>query len=74
MRMAEELDAQQTTHDLQVRQARRRAEDAWRAKNYSEVVSALAPIQEHLSPSEVMKFDYAKRHRKTRRRTEGGRS
>lgn len=33
MRMAEELDAQQTTHDLQVRQARRRAEDAWRAKN-----------------------------------------
>jgi hypothetical protein len=63
MRLVEELDAQRTTRDLQVRQARRRAENAWRAKNYSEVVSALAPIQEYLAPSELMKFDYAKRHR-----------
>lgn len=62
MRTAEELDAQGTTHDLHMRQARRRAEDAWGAKNYSEVVAALAPIQEHLTPSELMKFDYAKRH------------
>lgn len=62
MKTVEELDAQRTTHGIEARQARRRAEAAWRAKNYSEVVSALAPIQEHLVPSELMKLDYAKRH------------
>jgi hypothetical protein len=62
MRTIEEFDAQRTTHDLQMRQAGRRAEDAWRAKNYGEVVDALAPIEEHLTPSDMMRFDYAKRH------------
>jgi hypothetical protein len=58
----EESDAMRTTRELQIRQARRLAEQEWQSKNYAKVVSILSPIQEELTNSELAKFIYAKKH------------
>jgi hypothetical protein len=66
----EESDAMRTTRDLQIRQARRLAEQEWQSKNYAKVVSILSPIQEELSNSEFAKFVYAKKHSQSQRNTQ----
>jgi hypothetical protein len=66
LRGIEECDAMRTTRDLQIRQARRLAEQEWQSGNYAKVVSILAPIQEELTDSELAKFVYAKKRLESR--------
>ena len=44
-----------------VRNARARAEEAFRKKHYREAVTAYESIEEHLSPAETKKVEFAKR-------------
>ena len=47
--------------ETQLEQARRKSESAWAAKNFGKVIEILAPFQEHLSPSDLKKLEYAKK-------------
>lgn len=44
--------------------ARKRADRAWRAKDYAGVIAALAPIEEHLSAAERARLQYCRKHRR----------
>lgn len=48
--------------DVELQQARRKADDAWRQKDYSLVVKNLKPLRDSLSPSEVAKLEFAEKH------------
>jgi len=48
--------------ETQLEQARKKAESAWREKDFEKVVQAFAPLQEHLNSSDLKKFEYAKKH------------
>jgi len=43
-------------------QAKRTADAAWAEKDFGKVVRVLAPLQEHLNPSDLKKLEYAKKH------------
>lgn len=46
--------------EVQLEQARKKLESAWTGKDFRKVVQVLTPLQEHLSPSELKKLEYAK--------------
>lgn len=48
--------------DVELQQARRKADDAWHQKDYSLVVKNLKPLRDSLSPSEVAKLAFAEKH------------
>ncbi len=48
--------------DVNLTQARRRLDGAWHAKNYAEVVALLEPLRDALTPTELHKLEYAKKH------------
>ena len=48
--------------DTQLEQARKNSESAWAKKDFQRVVQALAPLQEHLNPTDLKRLEYAKKH------------
>jgi len=48
--------------ETQLEQALKKSESAWAEKDFGKVVRVLAPLQEHLSPSDLKKLEYAKKH------------
>lgn len=48
---------------IELDRARNGAASAWRSEDYSEVVKQFEPLREYLSPSEVAKLEYCRRHR-----------
>jgi len=48
--------------ETQLEQAHIKSESAWAEKDFGKVVRVLAPLQEHLSPSDLKKLEYAKKH------------
>jgi hypothetical protein len=48
--------------ETQLEQVRKKSESAWAEKNFEKVVQVLAPLQEHLNPSDLKKLEYAKKH------------
>jgi hypothetical protein len=48
--------------ETQLKQAHKESESAWAEKDFERVVQTLAPLQEHLNPSDLKKLEYAKKH------------
>lgn len=48
--------------ETQLEQARKKSELAWAEKDFAKVFQILAPLQEHLTPSDLKKLEYAKKH------------
>jgi len=46
----------------QLEQAHKKSESAWAEKDFDRIVQTLAPLQEHLNPSDLKKLEYAKKH------------
>lgn len=47
---------------VNLRQARRKLDAAWHAKDYAEVVALLRPLRDALTPTELHKLEYAEKH------------
>ena len=47
--------------EVQLEQARIKCEDAWRKKDFVEIVKILAPLREHLSSVELNRLEYARK-------------
>jgi len=48
--------------EMNLAQARQKLAAAWRAKNYAQVISALRPLRDALTPRERRKLEYAEKH------------
>lgn len=48
--------------EVNLRQARRKLDAAWHAKNYAEVVALLRPLRDALTSIELHKLEYAEKH------------
>lgn len=55
-----ERESEIYAHERDLRVARARSEIAWAKKNYSDVVRALVPVEQYLSPAEMKRLDYAR--------------
>ena len=48
--------------DMELNRIRPKAEEAWHNKRYDEFIRIYEPIQNYISPAEVKKLEYAKKH------------
>ncbi|NRA40526.1 MAG: hypothetical protein HRU15_20445 [Planctomycetes bacterium] len=47
----------------EVAEAREISNKAWLIKSYTDVVNALSPVREYLSPADIKRLEYAEKHR-----------
>ena len=61
LKLQREDSARNYALETQLEQARKKSESAWAEKDFEKVVQALAPLQEHLNPSDLKKLEYARK-------------
>jgi hypothetical protein len=61
LKLQEEELAAKYAHEVELRQARRKSEAAWRTKDYAAVVEALKPLRAALTATEVGKLEFAEK-------------
>lgn len=57
-----DLESKIYAHERDLRSARAKAEIAWTQKQYPGVVATLTSIEQYLSPAEIKRLDYARKH------------
>jgi hypothetical protein len=61
LRTLTETLVERHVEEMELADIRRRLEQAWKAKNYAQVLALLTPVERLLSPSELEKLKYARK-------------